>query len=1552
MSKVDVSQAICQAIDIIVDKKLAGAGFNKTVQARIDKVIDSENGLYSIQYQDSIADNVQALDKNIVYEPGDSVMVLIPSNDWTGKKIIIASNKNLANTTIEDGEFYNVVGETVVYQPQGINTTSLSSYREINNAQLDQQIIFELAEQAVAGNQYNQKLKRYIRQSANGLILSAYIRTDFDNDRFNKLGIYGVDYTLLFNNGTENYTKTFTLNTRDVLGQPYLLNRTTLVEHIEKEINATEFVGVQKIVAYVENFNADNTKYNDNIKIYDVFISNVSVCAAQVLSDQQINGVNLWLSYPNGTRISTTQPGIIVNKVTIRAKLRNNGRDIDNNVQYRWYRENAAVTAADSRTDLYAGSGWECLHLVDGAAASLSENDFSFTNLAVAETDARTIQISAARTRIRCIAIYQNRPYSQYLTIEYDNGTSITLDSSDKKSGVNQEVYYNYNSTNAPITMTCLVGGVIDQNNYQYKWTIKGAGLNWKNEESTPSVVFSQLQNYSQVTFTCTVLNNSGAFIGTVSHTVQNKKGINGQYTVQILNGTNIIQYYDDGSLPEGMLFPNLQLAFYDPEGNSIDLELPADNKQTDIQQIIWSVPKNNTLIQLTNPPSQEVTGALIPDPAGSETDYYHIKNTTSLSYSFASSYNATAVNNTIHVYILYKTTDSTLSQFHGSTTFQIIKAGDPGTNGTDTVATIIPQIGDNEQPSRRIYLRAANANNLRDIYLDSLLTFGQTDSLKFKLVQNGTNIDLINSAQNVKWYLPIDIKNLTSYFSLQGTTGETVYLPIKNSNVTLPIDFNNIEYDYTSNKLQISNILRAKYSVNDLVYYTQTPLVYVYTPSADYKLTLKDTSGYTFVKYTESGSNPKYDNDNQFEIEVYDNNGNLVQTNLTYQWAAIGNLDRVGTSFTQKTFKVQPKFNLPIDTGNVDLRSGVKCEVRQNNQLIGILFAAIYMYKNRYNHPYLNDWDGNAIQLDANGDKTILAPEVGAGKKNNDNTFTGVLIGEVKTLGSDSNFYETGLFAYNRGQRTAFIDATTGDAKFGVDGAGQIDIKAEGDAIIQSGDYSQNSGMKIKFSSTNLDGDGQGPYIKYGSGNFSVNNQGVLNATNAVIKGDITANTGHIGGQNGWVISTNTLSTNNGNVNLYSSNHSRLAMQVIKDNQTVFSVGQDGELTATNAHITGDGTFRGEITAQSGHIGGWTIGADRLTTNDGKVMLLNKTSASGGTNTNAIQINDNNGNTVFRVAQDGTLTATKGSFTGTIEATDGHIGGWTINNTEINSTRTISGVEYQTYINSNPNTRKPSGYTTGWAFKAGKKGTASFGVTHDGYLLAQKGKIGGWTIGGYLTGGGNGTSVYINGDPSLVSGNFIRAGDNKGNIKFLVTLDGELTAKSGTLDGLTVKNATLTKCSIDAANITSGTINSGRIPDLSAGKITTGTMKADRISGGSLNFKNITVTNLKVTNSMIESVNASKINTGTISADRIGSNSITVGKLNIGAEKGTTTTSQKWRNITYARYVTISAKKSSTNTIKITATTKRGYVTVFTGAQQKNGQDYLSSDTFNCITV
>jgi len=61
-------------------------------------------------------------------------------------------------------------------------------------------------------------------------------------------------------------------------------------------------------------------------------------------------------------------------------------------------------------------------------------------------------------------------------------------------------------------------------------------------------------------------------------------------------------------------------------------------------------------------------------------------------------------------------------------------------------------------------------------------------------------------------------------------------------------------------------------------------------------------------------------------------------------------------------------------------------------------LFVPIYLLINRYGHRAINDWDGNTIELGENTDGAILAPQVGAGRKEgNDNSFTGVLMGEIK---------------------------------------------------------------------------------------------------------------------------------------------------------------------------------------------------------------------------------------------------------------------------------------------------------------------------------------------------------------------------------------------------------------------------------------------------------------------------------------------------------------------------------------------------------------------------
>jgi hypothetical protein len=47
----------------------------------------------------------------------------------------------------------------------------------------------------------------------------------------------------------------------------------------------------------------------------------------------------------------------------------------------------------------------------------------------------------------------------------------------------------------------------------------------------------------------------------------------------------------------------------------------------------------------------------------------------------------------------------------------------------------------------------------------------------------------------------------------------------------------------------------------------------------------------------------------------------------------------------------------------------------------------------------HLNEWDGNSIQIKDDGGY-ILSPQMGAGEKNENNQFTGVLMGEVKEAG------------------------------------------------------------------------------------------------------------------------------------------------------------------------------------------------------------------------------------------------------------------------------------------------------------------------------------------------------------------------------------------------------------------------------------------------------------------------------------------------------------------------------------------------------------------------
>jgi hypothetical protein len=105
---------------------------------------------------------------------------------------------------------------------------------------------------------------------------------------------------------------------------------------------------------------------------------------------------------------------------------------------------------------------------------------------------------------------------------------------------------------------------------------------------------------------------------------------------------------------------------------------------------------------------------------------------------------------------------------------------------------------------------------------------------------------------------------------------------------------------------------------------------------------------------------------------------------------------------------------------------------------IIGRISVPIHFLLNKYGLSHINAWDGNSIQIDDEGG-FILSPQMGAGTKNSDNSFTGVLMGEVRNAGKSNP--DVGLLGYYSGDRTFFLNSKNGSAFLGRTGMAQIII-------------------------------------------------------------------------------------------------------------------------------------------------------------------------------------------------------------------------------------------------------------------------------------------------------------------------------------------------------------------------------------------------------------------------------------------------------------------------------------------------------------------------------
>lgn len=113
----------------------------------------------------------------------------------------------------------------------------------------------------------------------------------------------------------------------------------------------------------------------------------------------------------------------------------------------------------------------------------------------------------------------------------------------------------------------------------------------------------------------------------------------------------------------------------------------------------------------------------------------------------------------------------------------------------------------------------------------------------------------------------------------------------------------------------------------------------------------------------------------------------------------------------------------------------GIRC---YNEQGIILWSQAIYVYQDRYPSTTVNKWNGNDIEL--NKDKgIILASAFAAGRKEDDNSFSGVMIGDWRKDDAPEELKaQTGIYGFDHGE-TSYGFRQDGTAFIGKENAGRI---------------------------------------------------------------------------------------------------------------------------------------------------------------------------------------------------------------------------------------------------------------------------------------------------------------------------------------------------------------------------------------------------------------------------------------------------------------------------------------------------------------------------------
>lgn len=366
-----------------------------------------------------------------------------------------------------------------------------------------------------------------------------------------------------------------------------------------------------------------------------------------------------------------------------------------------------------------------------------------------------------------------------------------------------------------------------------------------------------------------------------------------------------------------------------------------------------------------------------------------------------------------------------------------------------------------------------------------------------------------------------------------------------------------NKQITFTKDQFNINSLYIIQATVGDLTTYFPIPI---------------QSGGYSFIKgptqviYQADGE-PAYSRE---AYALYSGNTDT----LTSSWVKIckttdeDKLRYTGT-IDEKTHKLKPL--------SIYVKDAPIYGVQAKNGATTLWTQPILVLQNQWPNGVINKWDGESLVLDE-ANSTILAAALSAGKKNDDNTFSGVMIGDWSDQDvEDSITGETGIYGFHHGAMS-YAFKEDGTAFIGKSSMARINFDGSNATIYSSGHNTPAGGMMI-----NLYNSGE-PYIELESKEVDG------------IKSKMRFDTKNAG---------STIYMQNGDTNQY--------IQISNsDSNTPLKIG-------SNFNVS----WNGAIEAKSGKIGSWKINHPNnsngaLQSDDGKIVL-----STEGTGTILINTDD-----------------------------------------------------------------------------------------------------------------------------------------------------------------------------------------------------------------------------------------------------------------------------------------------------------------------------------------